>query len=135
MVSTTISNDRIMGLVGRKADSRYKVYGAFDWVLIDDKVRVTHPGKARKMDYTLARDLSILYPDQWLVVAHRHRVNEGFTPDGKRPFCEVGWMGDVDRMRYVQHVDSAYYRWVNSFCLYANGKLKNLTEYNYDWDE
>jgi len=132
-VSHSVSSDRLMGLVGKKADPRYTMYDNFDWVLIDDKVRVTHPKRARKLDYTLARDLSILYPEQWLVVAHRHRANEGTTPDGKRPMIEIGWMGDVERMRYVQYVDSTYYKWQNGFATYKNGALRNITEWNYDW--
>ena len=133
-ITYTVSSDRLMGLVGRKNDKRYVNIEYFDWILIDKKVRVTHPAKARKLDYTLARDLSILFPNQWLVVAHRHRVNEGFTPDG-RPMLEIGWMGDTNRMRYIQHVDSTYYRWINGFGVYKNGQLKNITEYNYDWDK
>lgn len=130
----SISNKRILGLLGRKDDSRYITHGLFDWTLIDNKVRVTHPAKARKLDYTLARDLAILHVDQWLVVAHRHRSNSGFSPDG-RPMFEIGWMGDVERMRYVQHTDSTYYAWVNGFAYYKNGKVHNLTEYNYDWPD
>lgn len=133
-ITFSVSSRRLLGLVDRANDSRYRLNEYFHWIMIDDKVRVTHPGKARKMDYTLARDLSSIFPNYWMVVAHRHRVNEGFTPDG-RPQLEIGWMGDTDRMRYVQHVDSTYYRWINGFAIYRNGKLHNLTEYNYDWTE
>lgn len=133
-ISFSVSSTRLLGLVDRANDPRYKLNEHFHWILIDDKVRVTHPGKARKSDYTLARDLAYIYTNHWLVVAHRHRVNEGFTPDG-RPQLEIGWMGDTERMRYVQHVDSVYYQWVNGMAVYAKGKLKNLTEFNYDWEE
>lgn len=134
MISFTVPSSKLMGLVGRHNDPRYKVYNSFDWATIDGKIRVTHPARARKLDYTLARDLSILYPNQWLMVAHRHRVNEGFTPDG-RPQWEVGWLGDVDRMRYVTYVDNTYYKWVQGFSIYKDGVVRNLTEYNYDWSE
>jgi len=133
-ITYSVPTNRLMGLVGRKDDSRYVYTGLFEWTLLDEKIRITHPGKARKLDYTLARDLSILYPNQWLVVAHRHRTNEGFTPDG-RPMWEIGWMGDTERMRYIQHVDSTYYNWVNGFMVYKDGAIRNLTEFNYDWSK
>lgn len=133
-ITYSISNKRLLGLVGRKDDPRYKDTGLFEWTLLDDKVRITHPAKARKLDYTLARDLSILHPSQWMLVAHRHRANEGFTPDG-RPMWEIGWLGDVERMRYIQHVDSTYYNWINGFAFWKDGKLRNLTEFNYDWKD
>jgi len=133
-ITFSVSSNRLLGLVNRANDPRYRLNEYFHWIMIDDKIRVTHPGKARKLDYTLARDLSYIHPDYWIVVAHRHRVNEGFTPDG-RPQLEIGWLGDTERMRYVQHVDSTYYRWINGFAVYSNGKLHNLTEHNYDWTE
>jgi len=128
----SISNKRILGLVGHKDDSKYITHGLFNWTLIDNKVRVTHPARARKLDYTLARDLSILHIDQWVLVAHRHRSNTGFSPDG-RPIWEIGWLGDVERMRYVQYTDSTYYTWVNGFAFWKDGAMHNLTDFNYDW--
>jgi len=133
-ITFSVSTDRLMGLVGRKYDPRYHHTGLFEWTLLDNKIRITHPAKSRKLDYTLARDLSILYPEQWMVVAHRHRSNEGFTPDG-RPMWEIGWMGDTDRMKYVTYVDSTYYKWINGMAYYKNGAFRALTEYNYDWEE
>ena len=56
----------------------------------------------------------------------------GFTPDG-RPMIEIGWMGDVNRMRYYQHIDTSYYNWVNGFAVYKDSVLQNLFEYNFDW--
>lgn len=131
-LSFSISNKRVLGLLGRKDDARWVTHGLFNWSLIDNKIRVTHPQRARKLDYTLARDLSILHTDQWILVAHRHRSNTGFTPDG-RPMWEIGWMGDVNRMRYIQHTDSTYYTWTPGFAYYKDGKVYNLTEFNYPW--
>lgn len=133
-VTFSVSAKRLMGLVGQKDNPKLHFHGLFNWLLIDSKVRVTHPAKARKLDYTLARDLSILHPDQWIVVTHRHRASEAFTPDG-RPIMEIGWMGDVERMRYIRYTDSTYYNWVNSFGVYKDGVMRNLTEYNYSWDD
>lgn len=131
-ITFSVSSRRLLGLVSRSNDSRYKINEFFHWIMIDDKVRVTHPGKSRKSDYTLSRDLSYLHPDQWLVVAHRHRVNFGYTPNAI-PMLEIGWMGDNERMRYIQHTDSTYYKWVNGFAYYKNGKLVPLMEDNFDW--
>ncbi len=133
-ITFSVPSKKLLGLVNRANDSKYKINEYFDWILIDDKVRVTHPGKARRSDYTLSRDLSYIHPNQWLVVAHRHRVNDGFTPSGN-PMLEIGWLGDTERMRYIQHTDSTYYNWVNGFCYYKNGILRNLTEFNTDWSE
>jgi len=133
-ITFSLSSRKALGLVDRANDPRYKINEYFNWILIDNKIRVTHPKRARKIDYTLARDLSIVHPDQWIVVAHRHRVNDGFTPSGL-PMLEIGWLGDTERMRYVQHTDSTYYSWINGFAYYKKGKLHNLTEYNYDWIE
>ena len=128
----SIKTNRLFGLVGQKDNPNYHFSEHYDWLLIDDKLRVTHPRKARKLDGTLARDIAIKFPAQWVIVAHRHRVFSGFTPDG-RPSTEIGWMGDTNRMCYYQHVDTSYYNWINGFCVWQDSTLKNLFEYNYDW--
>jgi len=131
-ITYSISNERLLRLIGIFDTDKIRFSHMYDWLLIDGKVRVTHPKHTRKLDGTLARDLALKYPDQWLVVAHRHRAMSGFTPDG-RPMIEIGWMGDVNRMRYYQHIDTSYYNWVNGFAVYKDGILQNLFEYNFDW--
>jgi len=133
-ITGSVNSQRLLGLVGKFGDKRYHFSEFHHWLLLDDKVRVTHPMKARKADGTLAKDISILHPEQWIVVSHRHRGIEGFTPDG-RPMLEIGWMADVKRMRYVQHRDSTYFQWVNGFGAYFKGKLMNYTEYNTLWPD
>lgn len=131
-ITYSIRNERLMRLAGFNDLKKVRFSTHYDWLLIDNKVRVTHPKHARKMDGTLARDIAIKNPNQWIVVTHRHRGMYGFTPDG-RPMIEIGWLGDVNRMRYYQHIDTAYYNWVNGFAVYQNGILQNLFEYNFDW--
>lgn len=121
-IGYSIKSDRLLGLVGKFRDPRYKFSEHLDWLLIDDKIRVTHPGKARKLDGTLSRDIGIKFPAQIMVIAHRHRAFAGHTPDG-RPSIEIGWMGDKTRMRYIQTVDSSYYEWVNGFLVYVDKKF------------
>jgi len=133
LISSTIKSERILGLVGRWQSEKHHFIEYFGWLIIDHKVRVTHPRRLRrKLDLTLSRDLSIKYPDQIIVVAHRHRGAEGFSPNG-RPMLELGWMGDNERMRYYMHEDSAYYSWTNSFAMWKDGRLRHFTEYSYDW--
>lgn len=131
-ITFSISMRRLMGLLDRKDNNNYHFSENYQWLLIDNRLRVTHPFKSRKLDGTLARDIGILHPDQIMIIAHRHRYFSGFTPDG-RPSVELGWMGDVNRMQYVQHVDSSYYNWVNGFCVWQDNVLENLCEYNYNW--
>jgi hypothetical protein len=131
-ISFSMTSKRMLGLVGRKDDPKYSFIEHFDWVMIDNKLRVSHPRKSRKSDYTLARDMSIVHPNEWIAITHRHRVNDGFSPSGLPQF-EIGWMGDTERMRYIQHVDGTYYQWLNGFAYYKNGVFHNLNEYNYDW--
>jgi len=133
-VTFSVSAKRLMGLVGQKDNPKLHFHGLFNWLLIDNKVRVTHPAKARKLDWTLSRDLSQLHPGEWLVLAHRHRGLEGFTPDG-RPMIELGWMGDAQCMRYITYTDSPYYLWNNGFAMWKDGVLKHYTEYNFNWRE
>ena len=131
-ITRSITNERLLRLVGVFDTERVKFARSHEWLLIDNKVRVTHPHSMRKVDGTLVRDIAIKYPDQWVVVSHRHRGTSMFTPDG-RPAIEIGLMGDIERIRYYQRVDTTYYNWVNGFAVYKDGVLQNLFEYNFDW--
>jgi len=133
-VHYSISSERLLGLVGRKDDPRYIFTGLFDWMLLDDKLRISHPRKGRKLDYTLARDISVIHPDQWVVITHRHRNLEGHAPDG-RPMFEIGWMGDATKLRYLYLTDTTYYKAQNGFAIYKNGRIRLYTDYNYNWEE
>ena len=133
-ITYSIKSKRLLGLVGRKDDRRYEFAELFDWLILNDKIRITHPRKGRKLDYTLARDISILFPEQTIIVTHRHRSLEGFTPSGS-PMYEIGWMGDTNRMRYVYLTDSTYFRWINGFASCKNNIVRLYTEYNYDWEK
>lgn len=133
-VTYTVENTRLMRLIGVMNNDKITFSDIHNWLLIDEKVRVTHPRGARKADGTLARDLSIKYPGQWLVVAHRHRGFSGFTPSGQ-PMIEIGMMADAKRIRYSCTTDNTYYVACNGFAVYNKGVLKNLFEYNYEWEE